>query len=269
MPEITVFGAYLVAALLLAGSARTRASRKLGGLASLIAVAPVALHGWLLWQTVASSDTAHLGLGLSNSVSLSGWLLAVLAVPFAFQAPFRGLVALFLAGAGITALFTGDPGPAAGPSGDQPLWQFISHAVMATLAYSLLAGAAILAVISTLKDRRVRHAGDTGWTAMLPSLEALERKMFAAISIGFALLSLAIFSGLVFVRDLLEQHLTHKLVLTTVAWGVFGVLLFGRWKFGWRGRKAVRLTLTGFLVLALAYFGSRIVLEIILGRHWG
>jgi ABC-type uncharacterized transport system permease subunit len=36
--------------------------------------------------------------------------------------------------------------------------------------------------------------------------------------------------------------------------------------YGWRGRVAVRWTLTGFLMLVLAYIGSKFVLEIILGR---
>jgi ABC-type uncharacterized transport system permease subunit len=50
---------------------------------------------------------------------------------------------------------------------------------------------------------------------------------------------------------------------------VFAILLFGRWRFGWRGRRATGWTLSGFTLLALAYFGSKIVLETILGRHWG
>ena len=49
---------------------------------------------------------------------------------------------------------------------------------------------------------------------------------------------------------------------------LFGVLLWGRWRYGWRGRTAVRLSLFGFAVLSLAYFGSKLVLELILERHW-
>ena len=44
------------------------------------------------------------------------------------------------------------------------------------------------------------------------------------------------------------------------------VKLGGRQLYGWRGRIAVRWTLTGFLMLVLAYVGSRFVLEVILGR---
>jgi ABC-type uncharacterized transport system permease subunit len=46
----------------------------------------------------------------------------------------------------------------------------------------------------------------------------------------------------------------------------FAFLLVGRQRFGWRGRKAVRVLYTGAGLLLLAYVGSRFVLEVILGR---
>ena len=62
------------------------------------------------------------------------------------------------------------------------------------------------------------------------------------------------------------QHLVHKMVLSIAAWAVFGILLWGRWRFGWRGRTAIRWTLSGFVALALAYFGSKLLLELVLRR---
>jgi len=47
---------------------------------------------------------------------------------------------------------------------------------------------------------------------------------------------------------------------------VFGMLLWGRWQFGWRGRTAIHWTLAGFFVLMLAYFGTKLVLELVLHR---
>jgi ABC-type uncharacterized transport system permease subunit len=61
----------------------------------------------------------------------------------------------------------------------------------------------------------------------------------------------------------------HKVVLAIVAWLLFGMLLLGRLRFGWRGRRALRWALSGYALLALAYFGSKLVLETVLGRHWG
>jgi ABC-type uncharacterized transport system permease subunit len=93
--------------------------------------------------------------------------------------------------------------------------------------------------------------------------------MFRLIGAGFTLLTLALLTGFVFVTNLRTQHLEHKTILSCVAWVLFGVLLVGRTRYGWRGRAAVRWTLSGFGFLILAYFGSKFVLETVLGRHWG
>jgi ABC-type uncharacterized transport system permease subunit len=47
---------------------------------------------------------------------------------------------------------------------------------------------------------------------------------------------------------------------------MFGGLLIGRFRYGWRGKTAIVWTLSGFAVLILAYFGSKMVLELILHR---
>ena len=93
--------------------------------------------------------------------------------------------------------------------------------------------------------------------------------MFRLIGAGFMLLTLALLTGLIFVTNLWAQHLQHKTILSLIAWVLFGVLLIGRIRFGWRGRSAVLWTLSGFGFLILSYFGSKFVLEYLLGRHWG
>jgi ABC-type uncharacterized transport system permease subunit len=55
-------------------------------------------------------------------------------------------------------------------------------------------------------------------------------------------------------------------VFAILSWLTFGWLLIGRWRYGWRGRTAVRWTLGGFVLLVLAYVGSRFVLEVLLQR---
>ena len=50
---------------------------------------------------------------------------------------------------------------------------------------------------------------------------------------------------------------------------LFGILLGGRWLAGWRGRRAIYLYLAAFAALGLGYFGSRLILEVVLGRSWG
>ncbi len=47
---------------------------------------------------------------------------------------------------------------------------------------------------------------------------------------------------------------------------LFSTLLWGHYQLGWRSRTAVRLTLSGFLLLMLAFWGSKLVLELVLHR---
>jgi ABC-type uncharacterized transport system permease subunit len=81
-------------------------------------------------------------------------------------------------------------------------------------------------------------------------------------------LTISLISGLLFINDIFAQHLVHKTALSIATWLVFGLLLWGRWRYGWRGRLAVWLTLAGIALLLLSYFGTKLVLEVILGRSW-
>ena len=94
----------------------------------------------------------------------------------------------------------------------------------------------------------------------------MESLLFEMIAAGYILLTLALISGFAFLQNMFAQHLVHKTVLSTLAWLVFGGLLLGRFRYGWRGRTAIIWTLSGFVILILAYFGSKAVLELMLLR---
>jgi ABC-type uncharacterized transport system permease subunit len=156
----------------------------------------------------------------------------------------------------------------AGHGQAQPLdWRIQLHAWLSLLAYAALAVAALIAVMLWFQERALRQRQLHGWMRALPPLVQLEALLFRSLSASFVLLTLALITGIVFVENLLTQHLWHKTVLSILSWLVLGALLFGRWRFGWRGPRAVKLTLTSMLLLLLAYFGSRFVLEIILQRN--
>lgn len=199
---------------------------------------------------------------------MMGSVVAVIALIVAWRKPrFAVISALLLAIVALSAGVT-DEGArkfVVASSG----WELTAHIALSALAYALISVGTVFAIALSVLNRRLRSHQPLGWLVMLPSLEALESGMFTAVGIGFALLSLALFSGLVFVQDIRTQHLGHKMVLSFLAWAILAILLIGRWRFGWRGRIAVNWTVGGFVLLGLAYFGSKIVLESILGRHWG
>jgi len=234
--------------------------------ALLIGAAGLALHSLALATIVVERGGPELSLG--GVLSLVAWLLALFALLVALKARFVGLAAVLLPVAGLAALAVLLPDPVT-PRDTPPDWGIHAHVSLSILAYSLLSLGAGLAVLFLFRERTLRRRQLTAWTRILPPLESLETTLFTALAAGFALLTLALFSGLMFLQDIFAQHLLHKTVLSLIAWAVFAILLLGRLKLGWRGRQAVHWVLAGYGLLALSYFGSRFVLEFILGRQWG
>ena len=146
-------------------------------------------------------------------------------------------------------------------------WQMDVHILVSMLAYSFLNIAALQALLLALQDWHLRSRHAKGVIRSLPPLQTMEKLLFQLIGAGFALLSLSLLTGFLFVENLFAQHLVHKTVLSILAWLVFGTLLTGRIRQGWRGQTAIRWTLGGFSALMLAYFGSKMVLEWLLHRQ--
>jgi len=268
--SVVVLACYLACAAWLASSVyrageHAAHGRRIAGIA--LGLIALVLHAVLLWRGLF--DRPVLSFTIAETASLIGWPIGLIAVGTSWLRPrFAGIGAVLTVVAGVVAALT-VRGGAGAPIVDGPGWEIAAHVVLSTLAYALLTISVALAVALRLLDQRLRSRKPLGWLMALPSVEALEAGTFQALAAGFAVLTLALFSGFVFVDNLFAQHLVHKTVLSCLACFVFAVLLFGRWRFGWRGRIAANWALSGFVLLGLSYFGSKIVLEVILGRHWG
>jgi ABC-type uncharacterized transport system permease subunit len=247
--------------------ARDRSSRWRALLLPLLAVA----HAVLLGVAIGGGGELRFGFAQALSATL---LLAVLVLWIeGMIVPVRGLDVIVLPAAAASVLlplvFRGATMTAGADSIALRL-----HLLVAIAAYSLLTIAALHALLMALLDRRLHSplpAQARGFGrvfAQLPSLLALERLLFQLIGAGFVLLTATLVTGVFFSEQLFGRALRfeHKTVFTIASWLVFAGLLGGRLVFGWRGRTALRWTFTGFLMLLLAYVGSRFVLEVILRR---
>jgi len=226
---------------------------------------PLALlaHGALNAHAVLGGGNIRLGFG--SSLSTVVWLTAVVywlasrSAPLArAQAWVSGFAAVAVLG---MMLFTATH---AIPNSEALALR--AHLVVAFLAYALLAVAALHAVLMTVLEKRL-HRGSLLQDGA-PPLLTLEAMLFRTIGVGFALLTLALFSGVFFSEELFGTALqfTHKVVFGILSWLVFGGLLLGRYYRGWRGRTALVWTITGFTLLLLAYLGTQFVLEVMLRR---
>jgi ABC-type uncharacterized transport system permease subunit len=213
---------------------------------------------------MAASGTLTLSIG--NIASFIGLQLAVIAFLGALNPLQRGMAGGMFCLAATAGLATGYPPEYAGHS--QLTWQMQAHVLISLFAYGLLTVGAIVAVFSLVQDQRLRSGRLSAVNQLFAPLETTERLLFGIAGAGFLVLLLAVVSGFAFVEDLFAQHLVHKTALSILALSLFGILLAGRIFAGWRGQRAVYLYLWGFGVLGLAYFGTRYILENILGRSW-
>jgi ABC-type uncharacterized transport system permease subunit len=139
------------------------------------------------------------------------------------------------------------------------------HWALGIASYGLFAAAVVHAWLMQRVEMNMRQAAQPA--GGLPLL-TLERLTFRLVTAGFVLLSATLLAGVFFSESLYGRPFRwdHKTVFSVLSWFAFALLLLGRARFGWRGRKAVRVLYVGSLLLLLAYVGSRFVLEVILRR---
>jgi ABC-type uncharacterized transport system permease subunit len=138
------------------------------------------------------------------------------------------------------------------------------HIMVSVVAYSLITLGAFQAGLLAYQDHSIRQHHPGGFIRFLPPLHDMETLLFQFLGFGFVCLSVSLLTGFIYLEDIFAQQLVHKTVLSIVGWLILGVLLIGRLKFGWRGKTAIRWTLSAFAFLMLAFFGSKLVLEFII-----
>jgi ABC-type uncharacterized transport system permease subunit len=231
------------------------------------------VHGIQLHDSVFTPE--GFVFGFAQDLSLIAWVGLAF---YWFQSWFlpisslRWLVLFFaLICSALPALFSGT---LISPAAVSDPW-FKGHFIVATISVGLLSLAAMHAMLMSVQDRalhrqlaiipnsRVAH-----WLEDLPPLMTMESLLFNLLYVGFALLSLTVFSGLLFSQALFGKPLVfdHKTIFALISWFLFAGLLVARWRVGLRGRAAVRWVLSAYTALLLAYVGSRFVLEVILQR---
>ena len=228
---------------------------------------PVALvmHAWLAAGDIARPE--GLDLSFSNALSIVAGLTAIVAWATGLMRtlPIVAVVVLPIAAVfSVLPVLTPNPHPFA--YAEAP-WA-AAHVAVALLAYALFLVAAVQALVLMWLEKRLHRGLADPAIADLPPLLTLERFLFRFLALGFVLLTLTVVSGVFFSEDVFGKPLTfnHKTVFSILAWFVFGGLLLGRQRYGWRGRVALRWILTGTTLLFLAYLGSKFVLEVLLHR---
>jgi ABC-type uncharacterized transport system permease subunit len=220
-------------------------------------------HGLLLGAALFSGR-----FGFGPAISVMAWLvLTVYAVESRLYPQLQNRRAL--AGLGGAALLIGLVFPGTALHAKASVWLPL-HGALGVAAYGLLAVATVHAWLMRRAETQMRAAqGNAPESVGLP-LMTLERLMMGFVGAAFALLTATLLAGWLFAEDLYGAgnawRWNHKTIFSVLAWGMMAWLLWGRWQWGWRGKRAARFVYGSALLLLLAYVGSRFVLEILLQR---
>ena len=240
---------------------------RMGGFALMRAAMIVGLicHGAALANALFSDE--GLNIGFSHAVSLIVWLVMLAYTLVGFDNQLLRIVALYLAPIAAVAAILPTVLPAHRVV-NYADWAFKMHFVVAILAYALYTVATLHALLMLSLETRLHEGNLPPLLQGLPPLLRLEALLFQLLGVAFLLLTATLVTGIFFSETLFGKpfQVTYKTVFAAFSWVIFGGLLFGNRKFGWRGKLAVRWTLIGFVLLLLSYVGSKFVSEIILQR---
>ncbi|MCB1695789.1 MAG: cytochrome c biogenesis protein CcsA [Halioglobus sp.] len=228
-----------------------------------LAVAALLCHAGVAWQAIFEGGGVELGF---YKVSALFFLtINIVCIGSLARRPLQNLLVVLFPLSALAVLVSTYAPDSAPIRTDLPPG-ILLHIGSSILAYAVLTLAAAQAALLAAQDHQLKHRHTRGLVQILPPLQLMETMLFELLWVGEILLSVAIVSGFFFLDDIFAQHLVHKTVLTLGAWLLLAVLLWGHYHLGWRSKTAVRLTLAGFGLLVLAYFGTKLVLELVLHR---
>ncbi len=228
------------------------------GLILLLTASGSIIHAWLVMHRIFGDQV--LDLNLINALSLICWLMVVFIVTISINRPTENLGIVVLPIAALTVFSSGIYQPA--ESTVDPKIQV--HIFLSVAAYGVLGLAAIQAIFTAIQSQFLHDHKPGGFIKALPPLKLMETMATMMLGTGFVLLTFSLITGFFFLDDMFAQHLVHKTLLSVMAWMLFAIQLHGHWRYGWRGKRALKWTLGAFLLLALAYFGSKFVLEVLI-----
>ena len=230
---------------------------------TLIGLLALPSHGLLISQTVYHDGA--LDTSFFKSSLLISWLIVLLLLGLNLKKPVQSLFLVVYPLATLTiiaVLVTHTPSKLVSDES----YGMLSHVALSVTAYSLFTLAAIQAILLYFQNRQLKRNYNSILVRNLPPLQTMESLLFEMVWAGVVLLVLAIITGALFIKDLFAQDLAHKTLFSLLSLAVFVALLIGRYTQGWRGMTASRWTLAGCLLLMIAFYGSKFVLELVFHR---
>jgi len=258
--SILVIALYLLASL---AALQQLLTERTGGRWPLWALASGALglHLLLLFHEITALETGQ-DLSLIKVASAVSWLVSGLLTLLCCRLNGKVLLPVVYGFASLLLLVNYlIPGQYVIHLEHHPL--VLLHIALALSSYAVLLIASLLTLLLAYLDHHLKQRKRVMLPG-LPPLLTLEHKVMQLIGLGIVLLTLSIGSGWLFLTDPFSPLSSMKAGLSLVAWCLYLTLLWGHHYQGWRGKILILISLLGSALLTLAYFGSRVIIEVLL-----
>lgn len=227
----------------------------------------VLLQGYSLHDLMFSEGGANFGFGFAMSEMFFFAVIILLIETWIHR--LHGQFGIVLIAAAVGALL---PLVFPGQAIASAEWTLVFrwHLILAIAAYAFLMIAFVHAILLTLQNRRLKmpalESEPSSFLDSMPGLVVMERIFFRIVSVGFAFITLTLIVGAFATHEAkgVWFYFDHKMILTWLAWILFGILLVGRAFAGWRAKTALSWFWAGFTFFVVAYFGYSFVLELTL-----
>ena len=236
---------------------------------SIDAVFLIACLSWfahLIYANTISHTGSTINFSLSSMTCLVSLVIVIIFLLGSLAMPIRTLGVLVFPLTVVSLLFSFLWGYEVGSKNPELNAQglaFASHIMVSLLSYSLITIAAIQSMLYMYQERLIKKRTASTMLLTLPPLQTMEQLLFRLVTVGFALLTLTLLSGVIFSQEIFGQPFTfeHHTIIASISWLVFAILLFKRFNSGLRGSQAAVWTIAGFLIMQIGYFGTKIVTE--------
>lgn len=228
----------------------------------LLAALAASLQGFLLFGPWGAEHWQN--FSFFNALSLNSWMIVILLLAVSVRHPVENLGICLFPLTGLMVLLSLFFNKTQGAPELSAEIRF--HILFSVLAYGTMALAACQSVLVAIQNHKLHQHKPSGFIRTLAPLDTMEHVLFQLLGVAFVLLTLSLGSGFLYLEEAEHQPLAHKTLFSILAWFALITLLIGRQRYGWRGKTALRWTLAAFLLLALGYFGSKFVLELLLSK---
>jgi ABC-type uncharacterized transport system permease subunit len=130
----------------------------------------------------------------------------------------------------------------------------MAHIALIFTGYAALFLSFSASLLYLVQERRLKSKRP-GAISRLPALQQIDEIGYRSLLLGFPFMTLGLIAGMVVAQATFGHldFLDPKILLSSLMWLVYMIMLYTRWNAGWRGRRAAYLAAGAFVAALIAW----------------